>query len=81
MKRPRLFATVTMSAMLSKSAMSARLLALPPFATLLVFDCAVTGDAASADLVGDRRAFLTTHCGECHADGGSEGGFAGRQQI
>lgn len=73
MKRPRLFATVTMSAMsamLPKSAMSATL------PTLLVFVCAVTGGTASADLVGDRRAFLTAHCGECHADGGSEGGFA-----
>jgi mono/diheme cytochrome c family protein len=62
-----------MSAMLSKSAMSARLLALP---TLLVFVCAVACNTASAALVGDRRAFLTAHCGECHADGSSEGGFA-----
>ncbi|MEI7952247.1 MAG: DUF1587 domain-containing protein, partial [Synechococcaceae cyanobacterium ELA182] len=49
---------------------------LATLATLLVFMCAVACGTAAADLVGDRRAFLTAHCGECHADGSSEGGFA-----
>jgi hypothetical protein len=37
---------------------------------------ALVGGSASAELVDDRRAFLTTHCGGCHADGDAAGGFA-----
>ena len=70
MKRPRLFATVI------GLPMSAMRPTLSTLAALLVFICAVACGTASADLLGSRRAFLTAHCGECHADGGSAGGFA-----
>ena len=45
-------------------------------ATVVAFQWAVGFGPASADLVDDRRAFLTVHCGGCHSDGEATGGFA-----